>query len=52
MHESGCRTKGTKTYSTPIYWVLVERQPQIFRCLSRGRGLCDRLEYTVQATIQ
>ena len=37
-HISACRTKGTEAYSTPIYGVLVRRQPQIFRCWSPGRG--------------
>jgi hypothetical protein len=46
-HDSACRTKGTEAYSTPIYGVLVRRQPQIFGCWSPVRGLCDRLDYAL-----
>ena len=49
LHISACRTKGTEAYSTPIYGVLARRQPQIFRCWSPGRGLCDRLIYAPQS---
>jgi hypothetical protein len=52
MYKSACRTKGTEAYSTPIYGVLARRQPQIFRCWSPGRGLCDRLKYVSRSAVR
>jgi hypothetical protein len=52
LHISACRINGTRTCSTPISGTFFQKEPYIFRYWSFGQGLCDRLIYAPQPSVE